>query len=313
MKRFVLVCSGGGVRGILSLQFLSRLELHLGTPLFTMVDLVCGTSTGGFIATGISTGMSCDEILNTFYTRENAEYIFSNKKYLYYFGLTCKYSDKPKKHLLENTFQKKTIHDVSIPLLIPTYNDTLSRLFCWSSIEMCNAYLKDILNATSAAPLYFPTAKVHMVKPKRTDFINIQNILPNNNDIYIDGGVSENDPCVLAYAYAKKIYPDDDIYVLSVGTGKSHIIENKDTKNPGLLEWLKHGFFDIIMDGAEYTHVIELELLLGNKFLYCDLPIDNNTMDDTSKKNIDNLINQGDIMWNNYVNHIDSFFNTLIN
>lgn len=310
MKRFVLVCSGGGVRGILTLSFLNNLESFLGTPLFTMVDLVCGTSTGGFVASGIASGMTSDDILKTLYTTENASYIFSKRRFMYYLGLASKYSDKPKKELLANTFQTKTIHDISIPLVIPTFNDSKDRLFCWTNIELYNAYVKDILNATSAAPTFFPCASVPLLKPRRTEFMNIQNILPSSDDVYIDGGVCENDPCVLAYAYAKKVYPEDEIYILSVGTGKSIIKENKKS---GLIHWLTHGFTDILMDGGNQTNVIELEILLGNRFLACDVTIDNSKMDDTTPENIERLKQEGDTMWETYIPYIQSFFNALTN
>ncbi len=58
----MLALDGGGVRGLISLGILKRIEAELGSPLSNHFDLIGGTSTGALIATKLSTGSSVDEI-----------------------------------------------------------------------------------------------------------------------------------------------------------------------------------------------------------------------------------------------------------
>ena len=65
----ILSLDGGGLRGMMSLQVLHRLESMLkerfsdeGLRLADYFDLIAGTSTGAIIAAGLSLGMSVEEI-----------------------------------------------------------------------------------------------------------------------------------------------------------------------------------------------------------------------------------------------------------
>jgi len=76
----LLSVDGGGIRGVLSLGILRRIEAILkaqsgGRDDFRLshyFDYIAGTSTGGIIAAGLSVGMSVDEIL-TFYKEAGAQ------------------------------------------------------------------------------------------------------------------------------------------------------------------------------------------------------------------------------------------------
>ena len=65
-----------------------------------------------------------------------------------------------------------------------------------------NISLVDVGDATSAAPIYYPTAQV--------------------GDRYlIDGAIVANHPVLHGYAEAKKLFPESELRVLSIGTGLS--------------------------------------------------------------------------------------------
>ena len=77
--RKLLAIDGGGIRGVLSLMVLAKIESMLieeskrpDYRLADYFDYVAGTSTGGIIAAGIAMGMSVAEIL-AFYVNNGAK------------------------------------------------------------------------------------------------------------------------------------------------------------------------------------------------------------------------------------------------
>ena len=75
--------------------------------------------------------------------------------------------------------------------------------------------------ATSAAPTYFPAIQI-------------------NDRWFVDGSLSTNNPVLIAYSEAKKLWPYENIKILSIGTGyDSKSYEGEKVKNWGIFSWLK--------------------------------------------------------------------------
>ena len=62
LNKTILCLDGGGVRGIITLQLLKKLEEVVGIPCYDLFDMVAGTSTGGIIAGLIASGKKASEI-----------------------------------------------------------------------------------------------------------------------------------------------------------------------------------------------------------------------------------------------------------
>lgn len=60
--RIILSLDGGGMRGILTIQLLKKLEEVAEIPCYDLVDMVAGTSTGGIIAGLVVRGFTATEI-----------------------------------------------------------------------------------------------------------------------------------------------------------------------------------------------------------------------------------------------------------
>ena len=58
----ILSLDGGGIRGLLISETLRRLEAQTGRRIADLFDLVCGTSTGGFIALAIAQRKQLDDV-----------------------------------------------------------------------------------------------------------------------------------------------------------------------------------------------------------------------------------------------------------
>ena len=64
--RVILALDGGGMRGILTIQLLKKLEEVAEIPCYELFDMVAGTSTGGIIAGLIVRGKTAAEIENLY-------------------------------------------------------------------------------------------------------------------------------------------------------------------------------------------------------------------------------------------------------
>ena len=203
--KYIFSFSGGGVRGLISLQLLKQI---LYKP-----DLLCGTSTGAIIAAGLSIGMTPDEII-TAYQKELPN-IF--KKSFNIFGLNKpKYSHENLKKSLTNIFGNKTTKDCIIPLMVNTVDITTGMEYHFKSWKDTEKIVDILLSSTAALSYFMP------------------------NDMYchqhIDGGFSDNQICYDGYVEAMRLFPNDDLYVMSIGTGKCKQDTVCEIKNGGIVE-----------------------------------------------------------------------------
>lgn len=198
---------------------------------------------------------------------------------------------------------KCTLFCVEKHILITAYDPCLKMpVFFRNYFGNSNFLLLDVLNATSAAPSYFPIAKV-------------TNLNDNSVQHFIDGGVCNNNPSNIAYIDIKRLYPTESIEILSIGTGISKSTFNplKDVNLSGL-EWLiQESIIDVILDGNQLmSHICTDELATENKDKYLRinkyLTYASGKMDDTTDLNYNNLIKEGELWWEKSKDKLISFF-----
>lgn len=175
---------------------------------------MAGTSTGGIVVAGLckkdNTGKNqySAEDLVGFY-QEYGPYIFKSsflRKAITWLN-GAEYSNKNIELVLDKYFSNTTLADVSNNLLLTSYDIHNNCPFFFKSWKEDRKFLKlkDALRATTAAPTYFA--------PK---LLKINQI----NRVLVDGGVFANNPAACAYANSRKLFPYDDIVLLSIGTGR---------------------------------------------------------------------------------------------
>lgn len=202
MKR-ILSIDGGGIRGLIPAVVCRGLESLAGAPLASLFDLVAGTSTGGIIALGLSTGTPAAE-LATFYSRHGAT-IFSSPRTFRRNVLGAKYSNSQLAALLQEHFGDRRLSTARIEVLVTSYDIRgrapylMSRRSARNNCEE-DYLLSDVALATSAAPTYFPPVNL-------------------GGRTLIDGGLVANNPSLLALAEASRLWPDEEVLLLSLGTG----------------------------------------------------------------------------------------------
>ena len=135
---------------------------------------------------------------------------------------------------------------------------------------------RDAARATSAAPTYF--------EPKPLDTGDVASVL-------IDGGIFMNSPSVSAYAEARKLFPDDPIAVLSLGTGElTRPIPFEEARTWGSALWVM-SLLDCMFDGVSKAADHQMRLFLGQRYqrLQTSLVTASDDIDDASKENLGNL------------------------
>jgi len=238
-KRKLLALDGGGIRGIITLEFLAKIEQDLKKSLgkddtFRLCeyfDYIAGTSTGAIIAAGLALGMSVKE-LQDFYMRKGKDMFDKNFLLKRWKAL---YESGPLLDMLKETFGADTDLDLAkgklkCLLLTVVMNRTTDSPWPISNNPFakyndknrkdCNLNIKlhQLVRASTAAPVYFPPETLQW---DPTD--------PEKTFVFVDGGVTPyNNPAFLLYrmatqpAYNLK-WPtgEDQLLLVSIGTGTS--------------------------------------------------------------------------------------------
>lgn len=105
-QHFKILCvDGGGIKGLYSSQVLAEIEKAHNVCLSDYFDLICGTSTGGIIALGISAGIPMQKIVG-FYQDCGPKIFRSNWKSLGVLGNVRYQTSFAKVKVLTEGFEK---------------------------------------------------------------------------------------------------------------------------------------------------------------------------------------------------------------
>jgi hypothetical protein len=229
--RAILCLDGGGMRGILTIQLLKKLEELAEIPLHKLFDMVAGTSTGGIIAGLICTGHNATQI-ETLYESLVTK-VFDKRALGNRFVNPPAFSKEQYRKLLHETIKDETLeqacHKHDIDLLITAQDmaaaeETFFGCFKQSDNTYHGTYknvlLRAVMEATMSAPTYFyPLER------------------------FVDGGTTTyNNPSLAAFMEAvsyscpkgkQSAYRLSELTLFSFGTGIARqFIKPDDTINP---------------------------------------------------------------------------------
>jgi patatin-like phospholipase/acyl hydrolase len=308
-NKYILTLDGGGIRGALQMRVLKGIEEELNTKLYSIFDLIGGTSIGGVHALGISAGVPLDDMINMY--EQHAAKVFATNGFFntlfrqpWFFKGALNGLFSPR---YDNTFMSdflakrvgktRTMDDLNTHTFVSIYDIEQSRTTVVESWDDNDKHilLSDAGAATSAAPTYFKAQKIdtrhgkkRITKPKIGEYIAA-----------IDGGIGVNNPITLGVAEMIKLWGNDEDlnpFLLSVGTGgyNQRIFYEK-ARKMGVLSWapiMPNLFMQAQSTIAEY----EADRLLGN-YRYARfqkvLSSEDAILDNVSKKNVKNLFMEG--------------------
>ncbi|WP_265032402.1 patatin-like phospholipase family protein [Wolbachia endosymbiont (group B) of Apotomis turbidana] len=286
MTKYILSVDGGGIRGIIPAIILAEIESRTKKPISQIFDLMAGTSTGGIIVAGLCKSnklqYSANDLVELY--QEYGAYIFQSsfwRKSIASWLSGSQYSYRNMEFILNKYFGESTMADVASNLLLTSYDIHDSCEFFFKSWKEENIKLKDALRATTAAPTYFT--------PKRLKISQTERML-------IDGGVFANNPAACAYASGKRLFPNDDTLLLSIGTGRTdRSIAN--SRRFGKISWIKPLLNVMFASGLDCVNY-QMNQVIGNRYvrIQSQLKLASADMDNITSKNIKSLQQEANAM-----------------
>ncbi|MEH2266216.1 patatin-like phospholipase family protein [Nostoc sp.] len=292
-KYKILAIDGGGIRGIIPTMLLAEIEKRTQKPIFSLFDLISGTSSGGILALGLTkpklnldvpdsppTAQYSAEDLLKIYIEYGAE-IFYEPFWEKVLGqledifVQPKYSSEGREEIIRQYFGDTSLENNLKEVFVTSYDiEQRIPIFFTNKLEkqqteskkfrkLCAGFtLTDAALATSATPTYFAPYRVSSSHN------------PNGFYTLVDGGVIANNPANLAILEAqisrqenKQVLNIEDILLVSLGTGSlTSVYPYDEVKKWGLLQWA-NPLLNIVLDGGSEVIAGELERLFesGNK------------------------------------------------
>ena len=241
--RKLLALDGGGIRGVLTLQVLIRMEEMLAEKsgqgenfrLCNFFDYIAGTSTGAIIAAGLAIGKSA-RFLSEFY-KEVGPAMFEKAFILN--RLKNLYKSEPLTNKLKEVFGQDTTLDserLKCLLLVVTRNVTTDSPWPISS----NPYAKyndpkredrntkvplwQLVRASTAAPVFFPPEIVQWdpSDPSKAFVFEDGGLTPYNNPSFLIARMATYPAYKLGWKTGEK-----NLLVMSVGTGSAPRVDTE--------------------------------------------------------------------------------------
>lgn len=227
----VLCIDGGGMRGIYTSAYLSRLAKSfatrrgaIGLDIGKAFDLIVGTSTGGIIACGLALGIPQSNLCELY--RQHGRAIFPKKLpkglngelawQLWGRPKALELGDKALKKALLEQFGSTTMESVyktrHVALAIPAVEMTRHQAWVFKTPHLSDSFgrdngysLVDVCMATSAAPIYRSLG--HIPNPDGTGY-----------KIFADGGLWASSPILVGLVDALRMTTSGDkIELYSLG------------------------------------------------------------------------------------------------
>ncbi|KAF4460614.1 calcium-independent phospholipase A2 [Fusarium albosuccineum] len=294
----ILTLDGGGVRGIVELFLLQKIEQEVGfgIRINELFDHVVGTSTGGIIALGIfHRGWSVEQGLAIF--QDLARRAFTPRrslrrsiiKNLIHGFYTFKYTDAGIKEVLQECFGKDTY------LFGPSISSSSRRAspqvgaggLDWVKVGVVSCIdgrrAEPVLianysrNPTTSGKDYFSRADEQLKDFKIWEAARATAAAPTyfqpfyhrgTGKTYVDGGIAHNNPVQIAFTECDRIWPDSTLppdILVSLGTGV--VVDSGSGKMKKPTTRTMETFRKLIPGG--YRKLIELGMDMAKSTLDC--------------------------------------------
>lgn len=301
-QRTVLSLSGGGVKGIFSLHVLMAIQINSPhKKISDLFSLIVGTSVGAFVAAFISFGILDDPNVDCVkLMHDNLADLFRNQNSD---GplLSPKYDGVGKRAVLRRIFGYRKLSEAQTPLVITCCDAMTGKPVILKSFDPkhANISIVEALDATSAAPVYFPPVIIQ-------------------GKALVDGGVLMNNPILVTYMMAASLFESKDFRMLAlVNRNQTKVVQNdvqpSHISQLGAVAWLTGGhnhvdLFELIMGCSNTIPTQLMSLIMGDNFMQINANIEG-SLDDRSSTFINQLAAVSRETWSREGTGILSFLN----
>ncbi len=265
----LLALDGGGIRGLITLGYLARIEQILrkryNAPdlvLCDYFDLIGGTSTGAILAATLTLGWSVEKIRRMYLTLSKDT--FQPRKN--WFGplgrlLGAKFDEKPLEKILKTHLGDRTLDSSDLRVGIMIISKRIDTGSVWVLVNLPDNKFYDlnraiplweVVRSSTAAPTFFTP---------RT----ISDVGKGENAVFIDGAISTHlNPALqlLMVATLKGFglqWPlgEEQLLVCSLGTGNFHrLIKKEEAREFSNLHWMALLTGQLMQDSSELNRTI---------------------------------------------------------
>lgn len=224
----VLALDGGGAKALFTAHVLARLEADLGIVIRDSFDLIAGTSAGGIIALALGAGIPAAQIAEQYEQLVRGVFPASRRAWWTLPRRLARpaYQSAALRAALSDVFGELKLGDSTKRLVIPSWDAQRGGIHLFKTFHHPDLRrdwripMVDVAMATSAAPTFFPVARV-------------------DGQRFIDGGIWANNPSVVAIAEAVRILRVElpAIRVLNVGTTDHLLANSKRLDHGGIAAW----------------------------------------------------------------------------
>ena len=282
-----IICfDGGGVRTIASIVFLKKLETESGKKVSDIFDMFIGTSAGSFNAACFAYGGYSADKVKRYWSKKYLDKIMQSSFFWDKASLIQarpRYESEGRIELLNEIFGESTLKDSIKPFLSLAYNIETREHVVHDSINTPEITFKDAVAASSAAPMYFPTYQMQ------------------DKSWMVDGSVVTNNPTLIGYQYAKEILNNNNIRILSIGSGHNKRKINGELSSKwGGVGWLRNDIIGMLLD-SEIHNDISHHIFQEN-YLRVNSPLGkvNRFLDDDSEENLEKIHLMGMEWWSEF-------------
>jgi uncharacterized protein len=296
----ILSIDGGGVRGIIPAVILEKIEADLGKPIASIFDMVAGSSTGGMIALALTAPgadkrpvQTAGQIVDFYIDSGSTVFKTSWRHWLKNLGglIGPRYDSSGLQGIFYKYLGDTMLSEALVPTLITGYhiNGQAGVEFLSTDAKQYpndrDCLMREVAMATSAAPVYFDSVDVNF------GWGTLESVA--------DGCLYKLNPALLAYAQAKRLYPNRRIEVYSLGTGQSSAEDlTLELKGRGVWHWMGPVVSHLLVGNTEADDSVMHQML--NKegernYFRLNVRIDreHRGLDDISAENVAYLYNRG--------------------
>lgn len=315
---FVLGLCGGGVRGVATVSFLAEMEKERRktVPDFKLsdaFDVFAGVSIGSVFAILLgSVGKTAEELsqiccaatCKAIFPKSMLDRLVSNVQ------LSPKYPSEGARRVFTQHIGAET--EFRCPggkkkVLALSFDINRNEAHIWDTDDPVRVSAVDVAMASSAAPTYFPSARV-TTTTTTSPVTSSSGGAPGQvveTHFHSDGGSQQNDPSLVAYTETIELLRRSNqsgrpIKVLTVGTGRNKpCVHPSDTEKYGGIQYMMCGYIFEVFSNQSLVRKMT-RTLLGDDYVSVDSTLPSNVsdaLDDTSEENIRNLAELGKFWW----------------